>query len=119
MGDSSNSDEIIPLCGDGLDVLVHEATVEDALKDKAVENGHSTPSMAVELALKVRARKLVIFHLSPRYKPVGSETKEDEVTAQVIFDEAVAKVKREKADMEVVVAEDFTEVEIGKRDSIK
>ena len=83
MGDSSNSDEIIPLCGDGLDVLVHEATVEDALKDKAVENGHSTPSMAVELALKVRARKLVIFHLSPRYKPVGSETKEDEVTLRL------------------------------------
>jgi len=113
LGDTADSSEVVAQCGGGLDVMVHEATMENSLREKCVEFGHSTPDMAVEVAARAGTRKLVLFHLSPRYRPVGSEAAEG--TAQVILDEATEKVRREKIDMEVVVAEDFTQVEIPKK----
>ena len=46
------------------------------VQEKCVSVGHSTPDMAADIALRAGARKLVLFHLSPRYKPIGAEIKE-------------------------------------------
>lgn len=114
MGDTSDSSEIIPLCS-SLDMLVHEATMEDELKEKAVEYGHSTPSMAAQMAIEAGAKKLILFHLSPRYKPIGNDEKDGDVTAQIILDEAVKYMANKNANIDVVVAQDFTEVEIPRK----
>ena len=45
--------------------------MENKLFDKCVEFGHSTPNMAVDIAVACKARSLVLFHLSPRYKPIS------------------------------------------------
>ena len=50
---------------------VHEATMENKLREKCVEFGHSTPSMAASVAHSVRAGTLILFHVSPRYRPVS------------------------------------------------
>ena len=50
------------------DVLVHEATLDDAFAALALERGHSTPSDAARVAARAGASHLVLWHFSPRYK---------------------------------------------------
>lgn len=50
-----------------LDVLVHEATLEDGMFEEALKKGHSTPSHAVKLASRLNVRLLVLTHFSHRY----------------------------------------------------
>jgi len=116
MGDTCDSSEILPLSQD-LDVLVHEATMENKLLEKCVEFGHSTPNMAVDVAVGCNAKTLVLFHLSPRYKPISLSNGEDDAdTAQIIADEASNHLKEvNRTDMELVVAEDFVEYQILKK----
>jgi ribonuclease Z len=79
----------------GADLVVHDATFDDALAEKAVEDGHSTPSQAAEGAKKAKAKKLVLTHISARYTDVGLLLEQ----AQKVF-------------KNTVVAEDFTELEL-------
>ena len=44
LGDTCDSTSMIPI-SEGADVLVHEATNENAHEEKSIENGHSTPSV--------------------------------------------------------------------------
>ncbi|RLF24840.1 MAG: ribonuclease Z, partial [Thermoprotei archaeon] len=53
------------------DVLIHDSTLLDNLREKALEDGHSTARLAAEVAKKARVRLLVLFHISARY--VGME----------------------------------------------
>lgn len=50
-----------------MDLLVHEATQEQALEEKALERGHSTTVHAATIAKQAHARRLIITHISPRY----------------------------------------------------
>ena len=46
--------------------------MENALKEQAIEYGHSTPEMAATFALASKAKRLCINHISPRYRPIST-----------------------------------------------
>ena len=50
------------------DLLIHDATFDDELLERAQEDGHSTPSQAAETAKKAKAKWLILTHISARYK---------------------------------------------------
>ena len=53
------------------DLVVHEATFDDALAEKAELDGHSTPSQAALQAKRAKAKMLVLTHVSARYADAG------------------------------------------------
>ncbi|EQD59495.1 ribonuclease Z, partial [mine drainage metagenome] len=58
------------------DILIHEATYADELKGFAKERKHSTAMEAAEIAKSAKARRLLLFHPSARYKDTGVLVKE-------------------------------------------
>ena len=50
------------------DLLIHDATFDDELWERAREDGHSTPGQAAETARMAKAKRLVLTHISARYK---------------------------------------------------
>jgi ribonuclease Z len=79
----------------GADLIVHEATFDDSLSEKAEVDGHSTPSQAGQQAKKAKAKKLVLTHISARYADAGLLLEQ----AQKVF-------------KETLVAEDFMVLEL-------
>ncbi|RKQ38495.1 ribonuclease Z [Enterobacter sp. R1(2018)] len=57
----------------GVDVMVHEATLEAAMEEKANGRGHSTSVQAAALAKAAGVGRLVITHFSSRYDQTGCE----------------------------------------------
>jgi ribonuclease Z len=55
----------------GCDLLVHEATADMSLQDKAKEFGHSTARDAATIALLAGVKALFLNHFSGRYEDVG------------------------------------------------
>ena len=51
---------------DGADLLIHDATFDDDLAERAEEDGHSTSSQAAENAKKAKVKRLVLTHISAR-----------------------------------------------------
>jgi ribonuclease Z len=51
----------------GADLVIHDCTFDDALREKAVLDGHSTPTQAAEQAKVADAKRLVLTHISARY----------------------------------------------------
>ncbi len=76
------------------DLLIHEATFGDDLKDEAQLRGHSTASEAALVAKKAHVKKLVLTHIGARYN--GKELEEE---AKKIFENTIC-------------AKDGTEIEI-------
>lgn len=66
LGDTIPCQASIDLAQD-VDLLIHEATQEQALEEKALERGHSTTVHAATIAKQAHARRLIITHISPRY----------------------------------------------------
>lgn len=66
LGDTIPCQASIDLAKD-VDLLIHEATQEQALEEKALERGHSTTVHAATIAKQAHARRLIITHISPRY----------------------------------------------------
>lgn len=64
--DTAYSEKIIPLI-EGVDLLYHEATFEEAEAFRAKETGHSTAKQAAEIAKRANVKKLMIGHFSARY----------------------------------------------------
>lgn len=66
-GDTGLSKEIMKFA-ENADLLIHDATLDNELLERAQEDGHSTPSQAAEVAKKAKAKRLVLTHISARYK---------------------------------------------------
>jgi ribonuclease Z len=77
------------------DLLIHDATLDDTLAERAEEDGHSTPKQAAKNARKAKAKKLVLMHVSARYED-----------ASILLQQA------QKAFKNTCVAEDFMKIEI-------
>jgi len=77
------------------DLLIHDATLDDELAERAEEDGHSTPSQAAKTAKKAKSKKLVLTHISARYRDASTLLKQ----AKKIF-------------KNTIVAEDFLKIEI-------
>jgi ribonuclease Z len=84
----------------GADLVIHEATLDDTLSEKAEVDGHSTPSQAAQEAKKAKAKNLVLTHISARYPD-----------ARLLLEQAQKFFKN------VFLAEDFMELELPLPDS--
>jgi ribonuclease Z len=49
------------------DLLIHDGSFDDSMRDKAKEYGHSTVSEAANLARQARVKQLVLMHISAMY----------------------------------------------------
>ena len=72
--------------------------------------------MAAQLAHSVNADTLILFHVSPRYRPISmSDESNKHESAQILLDEANEHLQTiPDCDTKVLIAEDFTEFTIAK-----
>ncbi|XP_073989469.1 zinc phosphodiesterase ELAC protein 1-like isoform X1 [Rhodnius prolixus] len=113
LGDTCDSTGMIHIAEDS-DLLIHEATLEDGLKEMALKKMHSTPSMAVDFASKIKAKKLILFHFSQRYRPLEEEEK-DSSSVYTILEEARMAIEKNNLQINVDIAHDFMEVDVKRR----
>uniref|UniRef100_A0A3P8RYV7 ElaC ribonuclease Z 1 n=1 Tax=Amphiprion percula TaxID=161767 RepID=A0A3P8RYV7_AMPPE len=100
------------LCS-GADVLVHEATLGNEHREKAVDHGHSTPEMAAAVAQACCAQRLVLHHFSQRYKPSSLQKEGDEDNVSEL--QRQAEEALQDSGVEVILAEDFLSLPIPLR----
>ncbi len=65
----------------GADVLIHDATFAKEFEKEAQERNHSTAEQAAEVAKQAGTKRLILTHISGRYKDTAELLKE----AQAIF----------------------------------
>ncbi len=80
-GDTGPCQQMIEF-SNGADILIHESTFNNSHHTNALETGHSTASMAAEIAKKSGVEMLLLTHISTRYK----DTKTLEKEATEIFE---------------------------------
>jgi len=85
---------------DSADLLIHDATLDNDLTEKAKEDGHSTPEQAAKNAKKAKAKQLVLTHISARYED-----------AEILLKQAKKIFKN------TLIAEDFMKIELPLLDS--
>ena len=66
-GDTGPSEKIVKLAKNA-DLLIHESTFDDEMRQRAIEDKHSTPSIAAKIAKEACVKQLVLTHISARYK---------------------------------------------------
>jgi len=93
-GDTMPHEDLVPIARRA-DVLIHDATSDATLEEKANRYGHSSSRQAATIAKEAEVGLLVLTHLSPRY--------EDPTT---ILDDATKVFPNTR------VAEDFLEIEV-------
>lgn len=98
-GDTLACEEMVSFSKDA-DILIHESTFNNSHQDKTLETGHSTAEMAAKIAEKACVKKLILTHISTRYK----NTKTLEKEALDIFSNTI-------------VAEDLMKLEVNQRDN--
>lgn len=65
--DTRYTEDILPLISN-VDLLYHESTFLDELKERAIETFHTTALEAATIAKKANAGQLILGHFSSRYK---------------------------------------------------
>jgi ribonuclease Z len=98
-GDTRPIESVVQLARNA-DLLIHDGTLDDKLADKAHEDGHSTAGQAAEIARKAKVRRLILTHISARYKD-----------ATVLVEQA------RKIFPNTTIAEDFMEVKLPLKNS--
>jgi ribonuclease Z len=88
--DTAYDERILEVIKD-VDLLYHEATFLDEMKERAKETFHSTALQAATIAKKAGAKKLMIGHYSARYKDLQPLLAE----AKTIFENTVLAVEGE------------------------
>ena len=79
----------------GADLLIHDATLDNEMVERAEEDGHSTPEQAARNAKRAKVKQLILTHVSARYDD-----------ASILLEQAKKIFKNTK------VAEDFMKIEI-------
>ncbi len=95
-GDTGPSDDMVSFARDA-DILIHESTFEGKYEDKSFETGHSTSNQAAEIAKKAKVKKLLLTHVSTRYKKsdiLEAEAKEIFENSKVAQDFMSIEIKR-------------------------
>ncbi len=97
-GDTAPMDEMIDFARDA-NVLIHEATTESSLEEKANEYGHSSARQAAKIAKRANVDTLLLVHISPRYKDpkiIENEARKIFPNSFVVndLDEFIVKVKK-------------------------
>lgn len=82
--DTKYDESIVPFI-EGADVLYHEATFLDNMKDRAKATFHSTARQAAQIALQAKVGKLLLGHLSARYDNANAHAAE----AREIFEKTM------------------------------
>ncbi|KAF4659641.1 Zinc phosphodiesterase ELAC protein 1 [Perkinsus chesapeaki] len=100
--DTCDSSEALPYLNQP-DLLIHECTYHDKMREKAIEFGHSTAAMAGEFASLCGAKVLALTHFSPRYNDPDPNAV-DSPSVSDLRDEAGT---RAGPATEVFAAEDF------------
>lgn len=93
-GDTKPFKEFVKFAANA-DLIIHEATFDDTLMDKAEVDGHSTPKQAALQAKHAKAKMLLLTHISARY-----------VNGSLLLEQA------KKVFANVSVAEDFLVLEL-------
>jgi len=93
-GDSMPHDTLVAMAR-GADVLIHDATSDAALEEKANLYGHSSSRQAARVAKEAGVGLLVLTHLSPRYEDPSAVLQD----AKAVFDR-------------VMLADDFAEIDV-------
>ena len=75
----------------GVDILYHEATFLNDLKERALQTKHSTAKEAGTIALKANVGKLIIGHYSQRYHDLDPLLEE----AQAVFEKSFLAIEGE------------------------
>jgi ribonuclease BN (tRNA processing enzyme) len=71
--------------GQGCDLLIHEATFDDSMKEDALCKRHCTSSEALQVADAMQARHVVLTHFSQRYPRIMTSTGSEQYTNAVDF----------------------------------
>lgn len=69
-GDTAPCDAALEMARD-VDVMVHEATLEAAMAEKANSRGHSSTEQTAQLARAANVKRLIVTHVSSRYDAEG------------------------------------------------
>ncbi len=94
-GDTKPSKELIKQSKNA-DILIHEATYISKNKEESEKSNHSTASEAANIAKKCKVEKLVLTHISPRYKDeieILKEAKKIFTKTQVAYDNMEIEIK--------------------------
>jgi ribonuclease Z len=70
-GDTRPTESLAKLAR-GADILIHESTLSDELADAAERDGHSTAGGVAKMAAKAGVGRLILTHVSARYRDPGA-----------------------------------------------